>query len=111
MGGEDSGDDDYVSGSEEAGGRNMAWLTKEGNEQQADVDDVDIPNLPPIEDSQFEAEGEDPEKDNDEAEILDVDDENRSGDSSGKVIEGTTLTAVAVAPRDNMATGSMNITN
>ena len=56
MGEVDSGSDDSVSGSEEAGGRNMAWLTEESNKLHADGDDVAVPNLPPIDDAQFEAE-------------------------------------------------------
>lgn len=56
MGGEVSGNDDSVSGSEEDGGRNMAWLTGKGYEEKADSGDVDIPHLPSIEDSHFEVE-------------------------------------------------------
>jgi hypothetical protein len=59
MGGEDSGNDDSISGSEEAGSRNIVWFTEEGNKEQADGDDVNTLDHPPIEDSQFEAANED----------------------------------------------------
>jgi hypothetical protein len=88
MGGEVSGGSDSGSGSEEADSRNMAWLNEEGKKEQVDGDDVDVdvPNLPPIEDAQFEAEIENPEKDNDEAKSLNEDEANRCVDSVGKVI-------------------------
>ncbi len=54
MGGQDPNDDDSDSGTEEAGVRNMALLSEEDKNSNAEGDDVDFPSLPPTEESLFE---------------------------------------------------------
>ena len=89
----------------------MAWLSEEGNEDNVDCDDVVVPNLPPNEESQFEAENEDTVKDNDEPRIVEKDKGSRCGDSVDDALEGTKFVAAVTAPRVHVGTGNTNLTN
>jgi hypothetical protein len=96
---EDSGDDDSDSCTGEARVTKMARLSKEGSDVEANDDDVEVPILPPIEDSQFYAEKED----NAEAGAVDMDVSNTCGDSANEAVVGSDFTEAVTTPTINVA--------
>lgn len=89
----------------------MAWLNKNDNNDKANSYDVEVPSLPPIKESKFEVKNNDNEIDNDEAEILEVDEENKCGDSIGKVLDSSKFAEEVATLSVNMATRSIDPTN
>ena len=84
---------------------------EEGNEDNAESHDVEVPKLPPTEESQFEIEDEDIERDNNEARTVEINEDKRYRYSIGKEFEGSKFASALTTPSANMATGSMNLTN
>ena len=80
------------------------WLSEDDNKDN-------VPRPPPIDKSQFETENEGTKKDNYEAGTVEMDEENRCGDSIDEALEGSKFTSAVTHAGGTMALGSTNLMN